>query len=422
MKIEVIKFDISNELDIVLANKRTSQLCDLTGLSFFSKTAFITAVSEITRNVIEHAGTGKITYYAYPDGTQLEAVISDQGPGIKNFEKVLQKPYLPGIKGCGLQNSKKLVDFFNIDTSELGTTVSLGMKTNKKGIPVNANIVGEWSEFFKHEKAVSPYEEIKRQNQQLLEITDQLRIKNLETDEQLLQIKDLNNQLNKNNKELEDFASTLSHDLRSPISNLKMLVSIIENSKSAEKKAEYIKDFKTQVERLDEMILGLAEVIDLKNTAKSIANSVLFEDILNVVLSELNNEIKTSHVLIDFDFHKRSTIKYYEVYIHSILMNLISNAIKYRSQERDPVISISTTTEGDKVVLIVQDNGSGMDLARMGNDLFKPFRRFNTKTSGIGIGLHLIKGMVEKNGGYIGVTSQPDRGTTFRVFMKEYDA
>jgi anti-sigma regulatory factor (Ser/Thr protein kinase) len=65
MKIEVIKFNISNELDIVLANKRTSQLCDLTGLSLFSKTAFITAVSEITRNVIEHAGTGKITYYAY---------------------------------------------------------------------------------------------------------------------------------------------------------------------------------------------------------------------------------------------------------------------------------------------------------------------------------------------------------------------
>jgi signal transduction histidine kinase len=420
MKIEVTKFDISNELDIVLAHKRTSQLCDLTGLSFFSKTAFITAVSEICRNVIEHADAGKIEFYAYADGSQIEAVVSDTGPGIDNLEKVLKHPCIQGLKGCGLQNSKKLVDYFNVNSTRQGTTIILGMKINRKVMPINKTIIHEWSEFFKNEKPVSPYEEIKRQNQQLLEITDQLRIKNLETDEQLTQIKDLNNQLNKNNKELEDFASTLSHDLRSPISNLKMLISIIENSKSQGKKTGYTNEFKSQIERLDEMIIGLAEIIDLKNTAKNIANSVLFEDILNVVLAELKNEIQTSDALIEYDFYKRTSIKYYEVYLHSILMNLISNAIKFRSTERTPVIHISTTTESDKVILIVEDNGTGMDLTKVGKNLFKPFKRFNTKTSGRGIGLHLIKGMVEKNGGKIEVESEPDKGATFRVFMKEY--
>jgi signal transduction histidine kinase len=421
MKIEVTKFDISNELDIVLAHKRTSQLCDLTGLSFFSKTAFITAVSEICRNVIEHAGTGKIMFFAYPEGTQMEIVISDNGPGIENLEELLSRPYVQRVKGCGLQNSKKLVDFFTVNTSQQGTSISLGMKINRKLIPMNETIIREWADFFKNEKAVSPYDEIKRQNQQLLEITDQLRIKNLETDEQLVQIKDLNNQLYKNNKELEDFASTLSHDLRGPISNLKMLVSIIENSRSTEKRDEYIKEFKSQVERLDEMILGLAEVIDLKNTAKNIANSVLFEDILNVVLAELKKEIEDSQAHIEYDFYKRTSIKYYEVYLHSILINLVSNALKYKSTERIPVIRISSSTENDSVVLLVQDNGIGMDLVKMGNELFKPFRRFNSKTSGRGLGLHLIKGMVEKNGGLIEVSSEPDKGTSFRILLKEYD-
>jgi signal transduction histidine kinase len=420
MKIEITKFDISNELDIVLAHKRTSQLCELTGLSFFSKTAFITAVSEICRNVIEHAGTGNIIFYTYTEGTQVEAVIADNGPGIENLEEVLSRPSVQGLKGCGMKNAKKLVDFFDISSSQQGTTVNLGMKIHRKIIPMNENIIREWSEFFKNEKPVSPYEEIKRQNQQLLEFTDQLRIKNLETDEQLTQIKDLNNQLNKTNKELEDFASTLSHDLRSPISNLKMLVSIIENSNSEEKKTKYTKEFKNQVERLDEMILGLAEVIDLKNTAKNIANSVLFEDILNVVLAELKNEIGSSQAHIEFDFHQRTSIKYYEVYLHSIMMNLLSNAIKYRSQEKALVIRLSTKTEVDKVVLIVQDNGTGMDLNKIGKELFKPFKRFNSKTSGRGIGLHLIRGMVEKNGGHIEVSSIPGEGSLFRVFMKEY--
>lgn len=420
MKIEVTKFEISNELDIVLAHKRTSQLCDLTGLNFFSKTAFITAVSEICRNVIEHAGRGKIEFNFNTAGSQIQAVISDTGPGIKNLEELLKRPFVQGIKGCGLQNAKKLVDFFSINSSQQGTVVYLGMMINKKIIPINRTILREWSEFFKNEKAVSPYEEIKRQNQQLLEITDELRIKNLEADEQLAQIKDLNNQLNKNNKELEDFASTLSHDLRSPISNLKMLVSIIENTKSGEKKDEYTKEFKSQIFRLDEMILGLAEIIDLKNTTSNTANSVLFEDILNVVIAELNKEIQGSQAKIDYDFHRRTSIRYFEVYLHSILMNLISNAIKYRAPERNPVIHISTTTEGDKVVLLVQDNGTGMDLKKIGEDLFKPFKRFNQNVAGRGIGLHLIKGMVEKNGGHIEVSSRTGEGTCFRIFMKEY--
>ena len=418
MKITVTKFDIFNEMDIVLAHKRAGQLCDLTGLNLSDKTGFLTAVSEICRNALEHAKTGKIIFNVHADGSLIEAVVSDNGGGISDVDYFLNRPFNPHVKGCGLQNAKKLVDVFNVKTSEEGTTVELGMKTNPKSMPVNKSILQEWAEYFKTEKPASPYEEIKKQNDQLLDMTDQLRIKNLETANQLEQIKKLNNQLNKTNKELEDFASTLSHDLRSPIANLKMMISILGSSKTINL-PDYLGKLKSQVDRLDDMILGLAQIIDLKNTQNIVASKIYFEDILVVVKEELKREIDFSNSIIRADFSRQPFINYYEVYLHSIILNLLSNAIKYRS-ENQPIININTNRDGNKVVLIVEDNGIGMDLKNIGENMFKPFKRFHERKEGKGIGLHLIKGMIEKNGGQIEVKSQPGKGTQFKVRMVAY--
>ncbi|HZH73605.1 MAG TPA: sensor histidine kinase [Mariniphaga sp.] len=418
MKITVTKFDIINELDIVLAHRRTGQLCDLCGIGFYNKTSFITAVSEICRNVIEHAKSGKIEFNISTDGSLLEAVIKDNGKGIENVDYHLTHNCNPDSKGCGLQNAKKLVDVFSISTSDKGTTVTLSMKTNSKSVPINKTIINEWANYFKKEAPASPYEEIKRQNDQLLEITEQLRIKYMETAAQLEQIKSLNFQLNKSNKELEDFASTLSHDLRSPIANLKMLMAIMSNT-DPENKFEYLDKLNNQIERVDSMILGLAQIIDLKNTQNVVATKVYFHEIFSIVREELKREIEESGCIIHTNFSKQLYINYYEVYLHSIMLNLISNAIKYRS-EKPPQIDITTIKEGDKIVLKVEDNGIGMDLEKIGMHLFKPFKRFNDEQEGKGLGLHLINGMVEKNGGTIEVESQPGSGTLFKVFMVEY--
>ena len=291
------------------------------------------------------------------------------------------------------------------------------MKINAKLVPVNKKIIQEWVQFFETEKPASPYEEIKRQNNQLLELTEQLRVKNLETSDQLEQIKDLNNQLRKSNKELEDFAYTLSHDLRNPIANLKMLFTILETSQTADKD-RYLKNMSKQVERLDDMILGLAEIINLKNTQEIIPDPVKFEDILNVVKEDLKKEIETTGSKIRADFNIRPRISYYEVHLHSILQNLVSNAIKYRSDD-PPRIDISSDTAGNYTLLKVQDNGTGMDLKQIGDQLFKPFTKFSN-VEGKGIGLHIVKGMVEKNGGRIEVNSRPGQGTCFNIFLKEY--
>lgn len=71
-------------------------------------------------------------------------------------------------------------------------------------------------------------------------------------------------------------------------------------------------------------------------------------------------------------------------------------------------------------MLLVQDNGMGMDLKKWGHLLFQPFKRLNNHRKGTGIGLHLIKQIIEKNGGKIKVKSLPGQGTTFCCFLRPY--
>ena len=124
MKTAIVKIDIVNELDIVLAHKRASQICDLTGIGISGRTSFVTAISEICRNCLEHAGRGHITMSITNDFTRLEADISDEGKGIDDLDAILNKSNYPGEKGSGLRNSRKLVDLFNVNTSSSGTTRS----------------------------------------------------------------------------------------------------------------------------------------------------------------------------------------------------------------------------------------------------------------------------------------------------------
>ncbi len=422
MKTPVIKFDLQNELDIILAHKRASQLCELTGIGVSVKTGFVTAISEICRNCLEYAKKGEIVFNIIHDEPVhvLEVIITDAGPGIARLGELLNNPVAPGSKGCGLQYSKKLVDFFHIETSPNGTSVTMGMKILTKTIPINKLIISGWARYFEKEVPVSPYEEIKKQNMQLLEVTEQLRLKNLEASEQIEEINALNSQLNKANIELEDYAYTISHDLKSPINNLNLLLTLVENAKDTDQKATYFQQFGKIVNRLNELFTGLTQMIDLQNQEVTGAKEIYFDDILQMVKDEYKIDMEATSTNVTHLFDVAPSIIYYEVYLFSIFSNLISNAIKYRKKDKSPQITISTLQSSDYIVLKIQDDGIGMDMSKVGKKLFKPFKRFNKQVEGRGIGLHLIKNMVEKNGGRIEVESKPGQGSTFTVYLKEY--
>jgi signal transduction histidine kinase len=107
-------------------------------------------------------------------------------------------------------------------------------------------------------------------------------------------------------------------------------------------------------------------------------------------------------------------------FIFSVLKNLISNAIKYRDDERALQIELESKRENDKVLVTVKDNGIGIDLKKYGDRLFKVFSRLTDRADGTGIGLYIVRNLVEGNGGSIKVESEPGKGTTFYCYLKEY--
>jgi PAS domain S-box-containing protein len=229
-----------------------------------------------------------------------------------------------------------------------------------------------------------------------------------------------NQELLRMNQVLDNFVYSAAHDLRAPVSNLKGLVNLFAHPNSKLSQEKFLKETKTSLDRLDNTIVGLVEVIEIQNKTEDILKVVNFQEVFDLLVKEFSPEIDKDKMVLQTDFYRAPTIKYIEVYLNSIMRNLLSNAIKYKADDRDLEIRVSTYKEDGYIVLSMSDNGIGMDLEKYGKNLFKPFTRFNKKVEGKGIGLHLIKNMVERNGGFVQVESEVNVGTKFKFYLAEY--
>ena len=111
-----------------------------------------------------------------------------------------------------------------------------------------------------------------------------------------------------------------------------------------------------------------------------------------------------------------STVRFSAKNLRSIVYNLLSNAVKYRAPDRAPDVQLRCQAPPGQLVLEVQDNGLGLTAAQQG-ELFRMFRRLHTHVDGSGVGLYVVKKMVENAGGTVTVRSQPGVGSTFTVTL-----
>jgi len=118
------------------------------------------------------------------------------------------------------------------------------------------------------------------------------------------------------------------------------------------------------------------------------------------------------------DFSRVSSIQSIRPYLDSILVNLISNSIKYRHPHRSPVIKLKTELAGDFIKLTVEDNGLGIDLALCRDKLFTLYSRFHNHVEGKGLGLYLVKTQITAMGGTIDVESELNKSLTFHIYLK----
>jgi signal transduction histidine kinase len=418
-EVPIVSIDIENEMDIMLCHRRGMQFAKFSGMSLSAQTRFATAISEISRNVVEYAGHGTIRFVVLieDDLNHLIATITDKGSGIKNLPGILERQ-AEGYRGrgIGIVVSRKLVDHFSIESSKSGTKVTLKQTIPSKSA-INNLIVQGWVKHIESEPIISAYEELKIRNMQLIELTEELNANSRQVDKQIVEITALNEQLERSNKRMKEFTYAISHDLKTPLSSLSLATEYLETNPSGDEVPAYRQILSRSVKRLTNTVRSLIEILDRQGRGKDIIKNLEFENIFNQVQEEHDQFIKEAGPTVDVCFENSPSIAYIEAYLQSIFHNLLSNALKYRHPDRQLKIRVLTDKHPAGVLLAFSDNGIGMDLEQVGERLFGPFNRFSTGQDGKGIGLYLIKGMVESNGGNVSVESIPGEGTTFRFIL-----
>ncbi|MGE5943766.1 MAG: PAS domain S-box protein, partial [Flavobacteriales bacterium] len=221
------------------------------------------------------------------------------------------------------------------------------------------------------------------------------------------------------NTQLVDFCNIVSHNLRAPLVNISMLVDYVEQSEDEAERKEVLVKIKPVVNHLMDVFNELVESIQVKQDTEVKLDKIILTDCLEKVLRGFETQIQEYDADIQIDISQASTIYFPQKYIESILTNLISNALKYRSPDRKPIIKIETKREANNaVVLSVADNGLGIDLVLHKDQIFKIRKTFHKHPDAKGFGLFMTKTQVEAMNGKIWAESQPDKGSTFFIEFK----
>lgn len=227
-----------------------------------------------------------------------------------------------------------------------------------------------------------------------------------------------NKELNEINSYLDSFVHGAAHDLRAPITQIKGMLNLFPKIEAEEKKEVVFQEISTCVKRLEKTLTGLIEMIDFQKNNNRFSHRINLIKSFREVTAQLDSDIKTTNAELIVDIPEDLGVNFIQAYITSIFYNLLSNALKYRDYDKPLKIKVSAQQASDFVVIIVSDNGIGIDLNRYGHFLFQPFKRLTVEREGTGIGLSIINNVVRKNGGRIEVESKLKHGTQFKVFIK----
>ncbi len=226
-------------------------------------------------------------------------------------------------------------------------------------------------------------------------------------------------ELTKNNKDLKEFSYITSHNLRAPLSNLTGLLNLIDDIEIEDPELkEILFGFNKSTHLLNETVNDLTKVMIIKDNPSIQKEAVLLKEVFENVFSQLSFQFETQQPILKIDFEKVSVLNINKTYIESILLNLLTNAIKYRSADRTLKIAISANQVDDSITLIFKDNGIGIDLERNRDKVFGLYQRFHDYPDSKGLGLYLVKSQVEAMGGTISIESEVDKGTTFTLIFK----
>lgn len=217
------------------------------------------------------------------------------------------------------------------------------------------------------------------------------------------------------NKQLQEFNYILSHNIRSHAANIAAIVYEMRDSSDPAVISELVRLLDNVSQGLLNTLSNLNENITIQREVNLNKEKLCLKDYIDETLKINRALIDEFGVKVHVSVSDDISIQFNRAYLQSIVQNLISNAIRYRSITRPPEIHIAAMREQSHVQLSIKDNGLGIDLSRHGNRIFNLGQIFHNHPDSRGLGLYIVRNQVNALGGGIRVESSPGNGSTFIV-------
>ena len=218
------------------------------------------------------------------------------------------------------------------------------------------------------------------------------------------------------NKRLLNFSYIVSHNLRSHTSNIQSISSFLEIAETQKERDDMINLLKQVSHSLNETMSNLNEVVSIRTNINLTVEPLNLHDYIENAKVVLSKQMQSKFAKVQNLVAPEIEVLYNAAYLESILLNFISNAVRYSHPDRKPIISISYHEQ--EKTLTIKDNGIGIDLEKNGSKLFGMYKTFNNNPDSKGIGLFITKNQIDAMGGRIETESKLGVGTTFTIYFK----
>lgn len=239
-------------------------------------------------------------------------------------------------------------------------------------------------------------------------------------------MKKRNHELKEVNDALDGLLYTASHDLKTPVVNLKsmvkMLRTLMDRPGSEKMIEEVIERMEDATERFDATLDDLLDISRIDLHFEEGPQVVELANLVESILFEMSDLIERKGAVVTMNFKLAPQVRFPKRSLESVLRHLISNGIKYSSDGQRPEVAVQSRGKDGDIVLEVIDNGVGIDLERHGESIFQMFKRLNKKGGGVGLGLYIVRRIMEKGGGRVDVQSRLGEGACFAISIPQINS
>ncbi|MGM9476171.1 ATP-binding protein [Pedobacter sp. GSP4] len=388
---EILDISLENEMDLVVAHRRSMQVGERLGLTVATRTTFATAVSEVARTAIEYTDNGRLSILVagkFPRYSLFAHIVFDSDQVFRESDE-------------GFFYAKKLLPDFTFNASGHAYVIEMGLGL-PRSLKIDDSKLALLKDYFDHIAPLNAYEEIKKKNSKLNQLTG-------EQEEEIKMRRELD-------EKKSEFISVASHELKTPITVVKAYTQMLKLLKN-----EYSDKVAAVLEKLDMQTTKLStlahQLMDVSRIEKGSLQYDLVEIELNSFMQETITLLSSVHAgnQINVKLGEGCLVKADPLRLEQVLTNLLGNAAKYSPRNMPIRIETSLSENKDRVTIAVTDRGMGM--SRDGIErIFDKFYRLEEVTSshpGLGMGLYISSKIISDHGGKIWVESVPGEGSSF---------